>query len=969
MDCMFPHAGFWCGSILDEDSMVYQERRYWRRCVPLLSVLLFCLLLLCRIPMASASHESSVQVGIFDNKPMCYLDSDGKPAGIFVAVIEAVAAQNEWNLDYVQGSFSDLRKQLQAGEIDILLSTAISTERQKIYAYNEVDVFNNWAEIYVATKSDINSLLGLRNKRVATLKSGIYSTGPEGIYHLDKKFQLNCDFLEVADYRGALEAVRIGKADAAVVNRLAGAAYAEGFGLVKSGIVFAPVEVRFALTKGNPATPSHIAAIDRGLKTLIGDPESSYHQAINAALGGSGSTGTVIPKRMWWMIVLGSVALFVLIVVAFLLRWQIQHKTARLVEANSYSKQIIACAQEGIVVFDLEGRFQGWNPYMESLSGKTAAQVMGKHPCEAFPFLEGSETLDQLQRALAGETLPGLDLAYQIPKTEEKGWVSVQNSSLKDSRGKLIGVISIIREITGQKRAASTIKKNEKMLRNLVESTSTVPWELDLKSHKFNYMGKQIEDILGYPVESWKDMGTWATRLHAQDRDGAVEYCNMENAKGMDHDFVYRAIHRDGSLRWIRDVVSVVKERGKVVKLVGFMHDITEGKTLALEKEELESRLQQAQKMEAIGTLAGGIAHDFNNILGAVLGYAELAREASDDGSLIAQDLDKVLESGNRAKDLVKQILAFSRQGGAERVALQPVVMIKEVLKMLRASLPTTIAIQEHMETNAGFVYADPTQIHQIVMNLCTNAFHAMEESGGILDISVKSTFLGGDDLVHEPDVEAGEFVQISVADTGPGIDVGIREKIFNPYFTTKETGKGTGMGLSIVHGIVKSYGGIVSLHSEPGEGTVFHVFLPAVEKKKPPVREEGREEVLLGSECILFVDDERVLVEMGKDMLEKLGYEVTVRSSSLEALETFQNQPEHFDLVITDQTMPGMTGVDLARRLLQIRPDIPIILCTGYSAIVTTEQARSMGIKEFIYKPVAQRDFAILIRKVLDGS
>lgn len=771
--------------------MAYLARKSLCKHIPLLSVLLLCLLLWCRVPIASASLESPIRVSLFNNKPMCYLDVDGRLAGIF-----AVA------------------------------------------------------------KSYSNFLLGLRDKRVATSGTEIYSTGP---------------------------------------------------------------------------------------------------------------SRPTIPKRVWWMIVLGAVALFVLIVVAFLLRWQIQRKTAHLVEANSYSKQIIACAQEGIVVFDLEGRFQGWNPYMEEFSGKTADRVMGRYPHEAFPFLEGSDTLDQLHRALAGEILPALDLPYHIPESGKKGWISVQNSPLKDSRGKLIGVISIVREITAERRAASTIKKNEKMLRNLLESTSTVPWELDLTSNSFTYMGKQIEDILGYPVASWKDMGTWAARLHPKDRDGAVEYCNTETAKGLGYDFVYRAVHQDGSLHWIRDIVSVVKERGKVVKLVGFMHDITKEKNLALEKDDLESRLQQAQKMEAIGTLAGGIAHDFNNILGAVLGYAELAREASDDGSLIALDLDKVLESGNRAKDLVKQILAFSRQGGAERVALQPMLMIKEVLKILRASLPATIAIREHMEPNAGLVYADPTQIHQIIMNLCTNAFHAMEASGGVLDISVKSTFLGIDDLVHESDVEAGEFVQISVADTGSGIEVGVREKIFNPYFTTKEIGKGTGMGLSIVHGIVKSYGGFIALSSVPGEGTVFHVFLPAVEKEFPVCEE--REAAPLGTERILFVDDEQLLAEMGKDMLERLGYAVTVRSSSLEALETFQNQPDRFDLVITDQTMPGMTGVDLARRMIQIRPDIPIILCTGYSAIITEKQAKSMGIKEFIYKPVAQRDFGHLIRKVLDGS
>lgn len=919
------------------------------------------------IQVSFAAANETVRVGIFENKPMCYTDAEGRPAGIFVAVIQYVALQEGWQLTWIHDSFNNLRTQLQDGKIDILLSTAVSKERRKLYAYNEVDVFNNWAEIYIAPGSGINSLLSLQNKRVATLAGGIYSTGPDGIYHLDKEFHLSCDFLAVDSYREALEAVAAGDADVAVVNRLVGAVYSEEYGVVKSGIVFAPVAVRFALDKRNLATVSRITAIDIHLNALIADSNSTYHQVISKALGGV-SPQSVIPRKVWWMIALGSLALLGLIVVALMLRWQIKRKTARLIEANSFTKQAFECVREGIIVYDLEGRFQGWNPYMEELSGVMADKVIGKHSIEVFPFLEGTEVLERLHEVLRGEILPSLDFPYEVSEAGKKGWASVLYSPLKDSQGNLIGVIGIIREITEQRQAATTIRENEELLRNLLESTSTVPWELDLESSDFTYMGQQVEDLLGYPADSWKDMKTWSERVHSQDRDGAVEFCTIETQKGKDHDFVYRAIHQDGSTRWIRDIVSVVKEQGKVVRLVGFLHDITDEKLLAMERDDLESRLQQAQKMEAIGTLAGGIAHDFNNILGAVLGYAELAQEATEKGSVISGDLDKVIESGNRAKDLVKQILAFSRQGSAERIVLQPVLLIREVLKMLRPSLPSTIEIRQRMSSETGLIYADPTQIHQIVMNLCTNAFHAMEKAGGRLEIAVKDVELGSDDLVHEPDVSPGKFVQISVADTGPGIDATVIQRVFDPYFTTKEMGKGTGMGLAIVHGIVKSYGGFVSLHCEPAEGTVFHVHLPVVKQdERIAVAEENGTPV--GCERILFVDDEQLLAEMGRDMLERLGYHVTMRTSSLGALETFQNQPGEFDLIVTDQTMPGMTGVDLARRMMQIRPDIPVILCTGYSAIITEEQAKSMGIREFVFKPVAQKDLACLVRKVLDGS
>ncbi|MFT5729413.1 MAG: PAS domain S-box-containing protein [Desulforhopalus sp.] len=396
--------------------------------------------------------------------------------------------------------------------------------------------------------------------------------------------------------------------------------------------------------------------------------------------------------------------------------------------------------------------------------------------------------------------------------------------------------------------------------------------------------------------------------------------------------------------------------------------DITERKRAEEENNKLEKRLNQAQKMEAIGTLAGGIAHDFNNILSAILGFTQLAKDDCKPGSAISQDLDEVLEAGNRAKGLVRQILAFSRQDDTERMNLQPASIVKETITMLRPSLPTTIEITQDIDAVTGLVFVDPTQLNQILMNLCTNAFHAMEKTGGKLDVSLKEVTLSSEDLINEPDVTDGTFIQLSIGDSGPGIARTVKDKIFDPYFTTKESGKGTGMGLSIVHGIVKSYGGFISLYSELGEGTVFHVFLPTV-KQEALTENEINVQIPTGRERILFVDDEEILTKMGKTMLERLGYHVTSKNNSLEALETFQNQPDKFDIVITDQTMPGMTGSDLSRRMLQIRPDIPIILCTGYSTIISEEKAKSIGIKEFALKPLAKKDIAKLIREVLDVS
>jgi nitrogen-specific signal transduction histidine kinase/ActR/RegA family two-component response regulator len=410
----------------------------------------------------------------------------------------------------------------------------------------------------------------------------------------------------------------------------------------------------------------------------------------------------------------------------------------------------------------------------------------------------------------------------------------------------------------------------------------------------------------------------------------------------------------------------VLDDEGELKEIIGVGRDITERKQAEEEKKYLTAQLYQAQKMEAIGTLAGGIAHDFNNILGAVLGYAEMAKDGSPPGSEVSKDLDRVLEASHRAAALVKQILAFSRQADTERIFLEPKHMVNEAIKLLRPTLPTTIEILHHLETTDS-IFADPTHIHQIVMNLCTNAFHAMEQTGGVLDITLKNCALSPHELQHSPDVKPGKFVMLSIADSGPGIPLAIQSRIFDPYFTTKEIGKGTGMGLAIVHGIVTTAGGFVTCESELGKGTVFKVFYPAIEQQHAALEIQPMASTPTGKERILFVDDEDILVEMGQVMLERLGYEVTVCTNSLVALKTFQDHPEQFDAVITDQTMPGMTGLDLARMMLQIRPDLPIILCTGYSNLVNEDQAKNSGVKEFAMKPVSKKDIATLLRKVLE--
>ncbi|MBN2468137.1 MAG: PAS domain S-box protein [Deltaproteobacteria bacterium] len=401
--------------------------------------------------------------------------------------------------------------------------------------------------------------------------------------------------------------------------------------------------------------------------------------------------------------------------------------------------------------------------------------------------------------------------------------------------------------------------------------------------------------------------------------------------------------------------------------IFAFFRDITEQVQAEEEKEKLQMQLLQSQKMQALGTLAGGIAHDFNNILGAIIGYTELSRFSIREDTPAWENLAKVLQACHRAKDLVARILAFSRQSEQEMKPTQLHLVVNEVLRLLAASLPSSIKIRTSLSADSDIIMADPTQIHQVLMNLCANAHHAMMPEGGELRVELATVQFDADDVAANPDLTTGEYCRLSVRDTGHGMDRRTMEKIFEPYFTTKKKGVGTGMGLSVVHGIVKNHHGAIVVDSGEGKGTTVAVFLPKTEEQiLPEIKEPLR--LPHGDERIIFIDDEEVLVELGEKALKRLGYSVTGMTCPIEALKAFRAHPAQYDLVITDMTMPNMNGDRLAREMMTIRPDIPIIICTGYSEFISEGKAAVMGVKGFLMKPVAVKDLAETIRTVFDN-
>ena len=519
----------------------------------------------------------------------------------------------------------------------------------------------------------------------------------------------------------------------------------------------------------------------------------------------------------------------------------------------------------------------------------------------------------------------------------------------------------LIEDITDRKRAEEAVAEERQRLLSVFEALPEFVCVI-APDYSVQFANRRYGELFGDPhnrpccevTKGCKKLRGSCPTFEAF-RTGQTQHWEWSSADGRDYVIHDTPFPLDGGKPFVLDI--------------GL--DITNRKRAEQEKARLESQLRQAQKMEAVGTLAAGIAHDFNNLLFSASGFTELALAEVDKPSQAATHLGQVMIAHQHAAELVKQILAFSRQSDQERQPLRLHSVLKEALRLLRASLPSTIGFCPKIDPSTGFVLADPTEIHQVIMNLCANAYQAMREKGGLLAVSLKEVDVGLEQAAADIHLNPGRYACLTVADTGCGMDAKVLERVFEPYFTTKSPGEGTGMGLSTVLGIVNSYQGAIHAYSEPGQGATFRVYFP-LRLHETPTDAEATADAAPGhgTDRILFVDDEPQIVMLGKRVLEALGYDVQACTASLKALETFRTDPCPFDAVVTDQTMPGLTGMQLAKELLKLRPDLPIILCTGFSEAVTMVKVREAAVREYVNKPVLTQDLAPAIRRALaDGS
>jgi PAS domain S-box-containing protein len=629
-----------------------------------------------------------------------------------------------------------------------------------------------------------------------------------------------------------------------------------------------------------------------------------------------------------------------------------EHKKSEeaLLESEEKYRELFNNLPDILFQTDVNGNLIMASPSFEKVLGYPVKEALNLNVAVDI-YVDPEQRSDLLNRLQRDGSVRGFE-AQLKRKDGSVIWGAVNSRFYFDKNGDVAGTHGLVRDITLEKDAA----EEQARLSTAIEQAAELIIITDSDGVVL-YVNPAFESATGYSRR--EIIGKNPKLLKSGFHDDTF-YKNMWNTISSGRVWKGHLTNRrkNGTLYEEEATISPIRNTaGDIINFVGVKRDVTH-------EVALENQLIQAQKMESIGTLAGGIAHDFNNILSAIIGYSEMAL-LDVGGAEVQEHLKKVLKAGERAKDLVNQILTFSRQSTIELKPIMVLPIVKETLKLLRASLPASIEIRQDLVSRSTII-ADPTQIHQVMMNLCTNASHAMRNSGGTLSIELKDVNIDSRGSMGQPDLSPGKYLLLTVGDTGEGIPREIMSRIFDPFYTTKEKGKGTGMGLSVVHGIVTGCGGNISVESKAAEGTRFSVYLPRIEMEEKEVVVTGTE-LLFGNERILFVDDEDIIADLGGQMLKRLGYQADVETDSAMALERFRNDPSGYDLVITDMTMPKMTGDILARQLMAIRPDIPIILCTGYSERITEEKATAMGIRGFLMKPLVMEQIAKTIRNVLD--
>ena len=899
--------------------------------------------------------------------PFSYYEADGTLKGMAGDYISFVFDRLDLQVE-IQSNlpWPEILKGAEDRQIDLIFCSAKTIDRETYLAFTNPYLSFPLVIIARTDTSFMSGIQDLSGKEVAFVKG----TAPfEWVSR--ENIPLISHFVKTP--LGALQAVSFGRAYACIDNLAAATYLIQKNGLSNLKIAAPIFSEKYHLYMGVRKDWPQLVSI---LNKVMGSMSSQQRMEIQRRwLAVKSDVGFSKPMVVKWFM---GLLLIAVVFIGMILFWnrrlgrevkkrdraekELIRSQGKLKEHNDMLSSIFETAAQGICVcFSIDEfpfvKFSQWNRKMETLTGYTKAEI---NRLGWYQTLSPNEDVQKRAITRMNATREGQNMSNEewkiITKSGEKKQVSISTSSLK-SRDNKVFILGIMHDIGDQKRYELELISSRKKWEDIFNAIGHPAMILD-KNHRIEnanlatlkvtgltqdqIKGKICHDIFhgtseaprGCPLESLLNNGSFETvEMHMETLDG----------------------------HYLVSCTPVLDEDGEIDRVIHISTDITE-------KIKLEHQLRQSHKMEAVGTLSGGIAHEFNNILGIILGNIELAMDDLPDWNPTHNFLSEVRKASLRGRDVVRQLLSFSRKTSHKKRSLDMSACVQDAVKLLRASIPTQIQFKENFTPDCHTILADQTQMQQMVINLCNNAAHAMEEGGGVLGIGLQNTTVTHGQIFLDQVLEPGEYVELTVSDTGHGIPDHVMEHLFDPFFTTKEVDKGTGMGLAVVHGIVHGHGGFIKVETELGKGSTFFSYFPVINAIVDETV-EGDDILPRGNERILIVDDEPALVDMGKQRLERLGYRVEGATSPELALEIFKAHPGQFDLVITDMAMPHMTGIQFIQALIDIRPGIKTLLCTGYSNKIDEQSALELGATGFIMKPMDQKRLAEIVRRVIDTS
>lgn len=917
------------------------------------------------------ASAAPIKVGVYENKPLVYRDAQGEYHGFSIDVLRYIAEQENWQLQFIPGTWTECLQRLETGEIDLQVSIAVTDARKKLFGYPERTLITNWGRLYRHPGSQVESLLDLDGKKVALLEKDIHA---KVFFELMDKFGKRVEPVYLKTYDEVLEQVEQGSVTVGVVNRMYAMQNAHRYGVETTPMLFNPIEVRYATPKGKNA--HLLAALDRHIQELRQDKNSIYFTSLEKWFGNS--QVTIIPIWAKTVLLIATTLLLLIFAISMLLKRQVNRKTSELKnlnlqltdqvsqlqtaksslhESEAKYRTLLETAAEGFWLVDSELKTVEVNKSLCQMLRYSPAELIGKTPFDLTDtanqqiFRKETATIDNTAHRCYEVTLKCKD-GSDLP-------VIVNATTLRSNSGERQGSFAFITDITERKLSDRKQQLSNERFITVLNSIDAGIYVADMETFEILFMNQFLIDEFGQDLTGqtcWKafrnepyrcDYCTNELLIDESGQPKGMQVWQGENPLSGKH-----YMNHDRAIRWTD---------GRIVRLQ-ISTDISEIKTL-------EAQLRQKYKMEAVGLMAGGIAHDFNNILTIIMTNLELMhRKMTEDNPLLTR-LEQAKLASQRASDLVKQILTYSRQGKHNLKSVQLAFIIEESMKLLRSTTPASIEILTQIDLAAKNekIEADSTQIEEVLINLCTNAIHAMGEKG-LLTVALKKEVLQAGSLPDHPNTITGHYLKLTVSDTGSGMTRDVIDKVFDPFYTTKPAGQGTGMGLSISHGIVNKHNGYFTVSSAPGQGSSFSIYLPIIESVQPPAPEKICTDLPRGSERILLIDDEESLAHSVGDFLIEHGFSVQLETDSTRALRLLKSEAEDFDLVITDQTMPELTGLELASEVLKSKPQQAIILCTGYSAALTEDAALTAGIKAVLMKPLDLSALPQTIRTVLDA-